>query len=494
VRLYYIDMAAALDPNVEREDAIIGVGPDKRLVAPFGREYRYDFSTREKEYEAGVFPLNHVFDPHEWMMGWWDYWQRDRDKMDLFLRFQNEILEAFRRYDVPLILLKRETPKEAVCLVFEKVNTGGVSLTAFELVTATFAAHGFNLREDWCDTRTRTGAYYQITAAQNGHLLQDLGPTEFLQAVTLLHSYTRNREEASAGNTPPPVSCTRPALLRLRLEHYQQHRDAVTWGFKEVPRFLYSEKIFSSRDIPYDTQLVPLAAILGALGKRWLDNDVRAKLRRWFWCGVLGELYGSAVETRFARDVPQVLEWIDGGPEPETVQIAHFYADRLYGLKTRRSAAYKGIHALLMRDEARDFVHGEKIDEATYFDEAIEIHHIFPRSWCRKQDKEERLSESILNKAAISARANRTIGGDAPSKYLPRLEERFEFARGDMDAILNSHLIDPSAIRSDDFEAFIQHRRRWLLERIGAAMGKDVVSGTDAESGQEVVEESEAAE
>jgi hypothetical protein len=36
-----------------------------------------------------------------------------------------------------VIVLLRDTPKEAVCQVFEKVNTGGVSLTVFELVTAT---------------------------------------------------------------------------------------------------------------------------------------------------------------------------------------------------------------------------------------------------------------------------------------------------------------------------------------------------------------------
>lgn len=486
-RLYYIDIEASLDPGVDREEAIIGVGPDGRLKKPFGREYRYDFSTREKEYENQVFPLNHLFDDDQWMVGWWNYWNQDSEKMNLFLRFKNEVLNAFQSYDLPLILLKKETPKEAVCLVFEKVNTGGVSLSAFELVTASFAADGFQLREDWYDPHHHQGRYYEITENQNGHLLKDLGPTEFLQAVTLLYSYGRNREVAVQGNTPPPVSCTRPSLLRLPLEGYKQHCEVATQGFKDVLRFLYSEKIFSSRDIPYDTQLVPLATILGVLGSRWLDNDVRKKLRRWFWCGVLGELYGSAVETRFAKDLPQVLNWIDGGPEPETVQIAHFYADRLYGLKTRRSAAYKGIHALLMRNEACDVVRGQKIEEATYFDESIEIHHIFPRAWCRQQKKDEKLYESILNKAAISARANRVIGSNPPSKYVPELQKRFGFEQQQMDDVLNSHLISPEALRSDDFERMIELRRRWLLELIGNAMGKDVVSGTDAEQGEEIV-------
>lgn len=39
--------------------------------------------------------------------------------------------------------------QEAVCVVFEKVNTGGKALDAFELVTAMYAAEGHELRKDW---------------------------------------------------------------------------------------------------------------------------------------------------------------------------------------------------------------------------------------------------------------------------------------------------------------------------------------------------------
>ena len=53
-------------------------------------------------------------------------------------RFDSEILKAFDGYLVPTIILGKESPKDAVCQVFEKVNTGGVSLTVFELLTATY--------------------------------------------------------------------------------------------------------------------------------------------------------------------------------------------------------------------------------------------------------------------------------------------------------------------------------------------------------------------
>ena len=80
-----------------------------------------------------------------------------------------------------------------------------------------------------------------------------------------------------------------------------------------------------------------------------------AQASRWYWCGVLGELYGGSIETRFGRDLPEVLSWIrDGGPEPGAIYDAEFAPARLLTLRTRNSAAYKGVYALLLREGARD--------------------------------------------------------------------------------------------------------------------------------------------
>jgi hypothetical protein len=128
---------------------------------------------------------------------------------------------------------------------------------------------------------------------------------------------------------------------------------------------------------------VPLAAILISLGDRWNDAAVRARGRNWYWCGVFGELYGGAIESRFARDLPDVVAWALGGEKlPQTVDECNVVADRLRTLQSRQSAAYKGLHALIMqRGSARDWRTGADVQEQTYFDESIDIHHVFPRAW-----------------------------------------------------------------------------------------------------------------
>ena len=67
------------------------------------------------------------------------------------------------------------------------------------------------------------------------------------------------------------------------------------------------------------------------------------------------------------------------------------------------------------------------------------------------------------------------MGGEAPSKYLVRLEKRAEATTEDITDLLCTHLINPSIIRTDDFYAFIADRKEQILKRIEQATGKSIV-------------------
>lgn len=85
-----------------------------------------------------MFPVFQVFDWDNWQDGFDEYWGGDANKAvrGEFRTFKHQVLENFKGYHLPVITLDRSTTKEAVCVVFEKVNTGGKPLDAFELVTA----------------------------------------------------------------------------------------------------------------------------------------------------------------------------------------------------------------------------------------------------------------------------------------------------------------------------------------------------------------------
>ena len=248
--------------------------------------------------------------------------------------------------------------------------------------------------------------------------------------------------------------------------------------------------IYRIFDLPYQSQIVPLAAILADIGAAWEHDANRAMLERWYWNGVFGELYGSAVETRIARDFMEVPAWLKGGPEPSTVSETMFRADRLKTMRMRLSAAYKGVNALLMKEEARDFRSGQKFDHTVFFGENVDIHHIFPQDWCKKQGIKPNVFDSIINKTPLSYRTNRIIGGVAPSEYLAKLEKGTETTpsinRARLDTYLTSHLIDPSLLRADSFDAFMVERQKRLLALIEQATGKAAYCGNVQEEGEDV--------
>lgn len=479
-RYYYFDMEACTGDEADREDAVISCREDRRLQVPTysGKTKTVDLSSTEEQYENHIFPAHKIFDSADWRQGYIQHWNQDAEKIQALFKFEANIIQSFNQYNVPVIELSG-APKEAVCLVFEKVNTGGVTLTVFELLTASLAAENFRLRDDW-ERRQKRLRRHKVLGKLDG--------INFLQALTLVA--TKNKNAA--------VSCKRKEILELNRKCYEDWADQIEKGFVKTARFLHRQKIFNAKDVPYSAQLVPLTAILTDLGNLSETEEVQRKIARWYWCSVLGEMYGGSTDTQAARDFSEVRNWIkEGGKEPTTIHEADFQEKRLPELRTRGSALYKGIHALIMHGrgttQCSDFRTGIPIDEKIFFDDRIDIHHIFPRAWCERNGIAPKVYNSIINKTAISARTNQQIGGRAPSEYLPRIQDRARIDAAKMDERLAAHLISADALRADDFCGFFEGRRAALLDIIQRAMGKDLrENGEAVEEAAEVEEFNEA--
>ncbi len=499
-RWFYVDIRKALDQSADREEAIVGVPEDRVIRTDFGREAVLDLSTAENEYAALMYPVSQVFDWDKWQDGFDKHWRGDQYEAvrEEFRAFKRQVLENFKYYRVPVITLDRSTSKEAVCVVFEKVNTGGKALDAFELVTAMYAASGHELRKDWYGDDGTKGRHRRLAeklrpdGAETG-IIAGVSNTDFLQAISLFHTRERRRAAEAAGKQGkelPAVSGNRQALLNLPLEEYKRFETQVERGFEQAAKFLHMLHIYRIFDLPYQSQIVPLAAILADIGDAWEHEANRAKLVRWYWNGVFGELYGSAVETRIARDFMEVPVWLKGGPEPSTVSETMFRADRLKTMRMRLSAAYKGMNALLMKEGAQDFRSGQKFDHTIFFGENVDIHHIFPQDWCKKQGIKPSVYDSIINKTPLSYRTNRIIGGVAPSEYLSKLESGNsttpKINSVNLDGFLKSHLIDPLLLRADSFDKFMVDRQKKLLSLIERATGRVAYTGDVQEEGEDV--------
>lgn len=474
-RYYYLDIKKFLNPDIDRLDAIISIPHTKLQTSNIGRDISLDLSTQKQEFENLMFPLNITFDSSavmHWMMNLNAYYHNDVEIGSIFMKFYDSVIKPIIAYKIPVIELGKDTPREAVCQIFENVNTGGVPLTVFELVTATFAADEYDLRADWNEI-------YKKWVDKKLDVLKDVSGVNFLAAMSLLVTYQKYKKGISGA-----VSCKKREILKLELEDYRNNRDSLIRGFIDAASFLAQQGIYRSNDLPYTSQLIPLAAIFAYDKSKVGSNSLILstnidKLVQWYWCGVFGELYGGANEARFALDIVDIFEWINEGKDPDTVVRANFQPIRLLSMQTRNSAAYKGVMALIMQSSPLDFMSGKKMDIASYLEEDTDIHHIFPQAYCIANNLPQRKWNSVINKTPIYAGTNRSIGGRAPSEYIKTMQNK-KLSQQTIDLALKSHMANPDYLRSDNFDEYFIDRAIQILNRIEAAIGK-AIPGRDSD-------------
>ena len=465
-RFYYLDIKNCLDESEDRVDAVIAVPSDRKIKTNFDRDVVLDLSTRELEFEHEMFPINIIFDSNareDWADGYKEYHEYDKAFMEKYKQFRTQVIDTIVGYKLPVITLGKETPREAVCKVFENVNTGGVPLTVFELVTATFATYDFDLRKDWIECRDKIRGKGETL---NTDVMEGVDETSFLTAITLYTTYLSDKM----------TTCKKKDVLALNFEDYKKNRDILLEGYKMARKFLFQQYVFRKRDLPYTTQLIPLSAICAVIGTATFNLPSTQKiLAKWFWCGIMGEMYGGANETRYVTDIEDVVAEIQGkDSQNRTINAAYFSATRLLSLQTRNSAAYKGIMALVYREQCRDFMQGITMDIVKSMDESPDIHHIFPEAYCKKMGLDKTKWNSIVNKTPLLPASNRQIGGDAPSVYSGNIMKKAEIDEVELRFRIESHLVNYDYLIADDFDHYFIARAKAILKVIEAAMGKTI--------------------
>lgn len=162
-RRYFVDVGVAIEGDDRLDDAVLSLPADGIERSNFGRDIVRDVSDAEKQIAAGIVPVSLFLEPFAMM----DL-LAELDDRQIGRLFMNEVVRPTSAYRIPAISLDRKTSKAAVATVFEKVNTGGVPLTVFELLTSSFAGdaqyfekHGsdFRLKDDWAEIEADFAVY-----------------------------------------------------------------------------------------------------------------------------------------------------------------------------------------------------------------------------------------------------------------------------------------------------------------------------------------------
>lgn len=445
---YYIDIAKALEIGEDKTESITGYEDKKNI-----------YDTSEAQFKNKKFPLNIILNSAEtsnWEDGYKKYHEFDDDIKKEFNLFREKIITRLSEYEIPVISLEKDTPMEAVCKVFEKINSKNQPLTKFDLVTAIFAKQdkSFKLREDWKQLESK---YF------SRGVLENFSPENFLRAFNLIVNY----KKFSGGEKYNPKKMD---ISKFKLSDYNNYAKELAYGFDSARKILNEEGILTEKNLPYTSQLIPLAVIC-TLSKSNNSDVVRKKIKRWYWCGVFGKLYENAAnDTKFFNEVVDVMRWIaDGEILPASVNNFEFDANKLSEIKS--GALFKGIIALIVKNDCTDFYSGKIIKNLYRDGGEVEIHHIFPKDYCSKKYPEI-LFESIINKTPVDKKTNKNMGNRRPSDYLSKcIADGTISSEEVLDKYLKSHWIEPADLYNDNFKSFIEHRKKFLLDEIANVTG-----------------------
>lgn len=482
---FYVSLGKLLDGE-SIEDALFYVDNSKKVKD--GKEVLFELNSKEEEFENKCLPLNCILhdDYRIWRKEFIRYYrnngmsEKEADEFDDKIeKVHKEFIEPIQNYEFPMIELHPETPLKAVCHIFEKVNTTGVTLTVFELLTAILWPQDIDLRKKWKNTKEKLSELPNMEGI-------DIDNVTFLQTLSLLSTYAKKMAKP---DKRVAVSCKRDDLLEISAGNIEDYWDRAFSGYKETARILFENGVYSNKILPYKTMLAPLAAICAQLiiDKGGIKSDtIYTKIKQWYWRSVFTWRYSSGAESKSAQDFLQVMNWINGGDIPDSVRHYEFNEEILYEITTVRNAAYSGILCLLLKNRPLDFKSGFEITTQLYHDHGIEHHHIFPSKYLEKgiPDLEQRKVNCILNKTLIDASTNRSVGAKPPSEYLPIIERDLE--SNSLDNVLKSHYIDESLLRKspekfeneDDhkrlsnlYNEFLEKRREAIMKLIQEAVG-----------------------
>ncbi|MGF1661217.1 MAG: DUF262 domain-containing protein [Kineosporiaceae bacterium] len=483
-RRYYVDIEAAADPDGDPRALVVSVPGDGVVRAAHAQRPAYEVATLDGQVGAGLMPVTALFSPEgagTWLRRW--AWAAGEEAVDGRFEVADRVVERVVTpaldYLVPAIVLDAGTSRESVATVFEKVNTGGLPLDVFELLTATFAADASYHREFGADFRL--GDDWQLTQdVLDAHpVLGDVRRTDVLQAVTLLATAQARRDHAGPGR-PPAVSARREDVLGLDLADYLRWAPALREALVWVAGFLADQRVPAAEYVPYRSQLVSLAVVRVLVGPTVDRPPVRERVSRWYWCGVFAELYAGAVETRLARDVEQVPAWAlapltGDSPEPrnpDALTARLLPASRIATVQGRGSAVYRGLVVLLLRAGAVDWADGTPLTGEAFRQGQGDLRLVFGRAWCAARGIGSGRRDSIVNKVPMTARTAALWGSGAPSERLRELAERCGLSPDEVDARVATHGADPWALRTDDPEAFVAARLRALAGLVEGATGR----------------------
>ncbi len=420
---------------------------------------------RETQFQTLIVPFTEIERWDDWLNAY-EEWLIDFDKNEYFefrkhrMPVWKQAIGVLQQTQVYMLTIPRVSPEDPdrvdeVCAIFEKMNSTGVRLSVFDLLTARLFRHQIKLRELWEEAVKE----HDYLRALSGGDSSDYGVYTLRTMALIRGTEIRNK-----------------TLINLSPDNFEEDWHTAARYVNEALRRMQSTNpdgygAFNAKWIPYSTMVSTLAALLHYIDTHDADHRAYKYIHKWYWGSGFLERYAGAVETVSTRDYRELVALFeDEGREPAVFaeiedRILSKGSFSLLGV-SRVNSTYRGVISLVAKRGARDF----RADDSIEFHK-LDDHHIFPRAYLRElKDGEgkKRYSQGdinqVLNRTLIFSATNKLISDRAPSEYVENVVPEARKVE-----LMDSHFIDEEALaamEADDYEAFLLRREELLSAEI----------------------------
>lgn len=382
----------------------------------------------------------------------------------------NRMFETMRNYQIPLVIIDRGDSTEAICRIFETINSTGTRLTTFDLAVARFFPD--------------PDLHKLLQQSKTNHPILERFSIEGERILQLIVGFVGSLENKY-------LELTRGELLKLKKQEIKDLWDLATKSLATAYQWIEDHGATPGM-ISNDALLVPIGFFLSKITSDWKRQNPNYLLilEKWFFANSLQQGARQASNYRLSLAMLAMQNWITNGEPPEIPDVRLRKSDLLTLFKS--DTRYRAIHSLLRWRNSRDLWTNETIDVND-----VEDHHIFPAVISRRDsDKNlKRNLDSIVNRLLISKSTNRMLGDRYPSDYLLGLindAAQHGTLINKLEAFQQSCLPieekEYSILEKENFQLFINARAELILSAIRTVIG-DSLNSAEASSDNEEIDE-----
>jgi len=429
-------------------------------------DYCKDYEVEENQFKNKTIPLTNVLAWEIWKQRY-AQWLNKNGKMDELSDFIGKIEPLWTKWisnirnkfipiiEIPKVKSEDEQGIAEICAIFEKVNSTGVLLSVYDLLTARLFKYKIDLHKLWNETITKHNSLATFSEGE-----PDLYGVLILRCIALIRGLD------AKGTT----------LVNLKPKDFiNDWEKASECCDKALERVTSTNPdgfgVFDKKWLPYSTMIPVLASLLWNTEENKRGASAYAFIKRWYWSSVFLERYSGSIESTTYKDYSDMIKLFDDQsyePEAFTEASTQILNNPNYSLKgvSRRNAPYKGVINLIALEGAKDFIKCDSIE----FHE-LEDHHIFPKNFFKNlktpEGKPKYDTDSInviINRTLTSSDTNRKISGLKPSEYLKKFVPEDKTL-----PVLSTHLMTESCLEimeKDDYDGFLEAREKAIVSKI----------------------------